>query len=138
MSSSADNSCEYSNKELISIIENIYPLGERISLKKLKQLEDINYWLNRHSRAEQIVFMRMGNHFRDLYREEIMTIFNNDIEEYKISPERRKICSDMVKSQALFELSEIFGCDVSRKDDITDLYNYFIDLGNGDIERLFK
>ncbi len=80
----------------------------------------------------------MGHHFRDLYRKEIMTIFNDDIEEYKNSPERRKTCSYMVKSQALFELSEIFGCDVRRKDDIKDLYNYFLDLGNGDIESLFK
>ena len=129
----------YRNKELISIIEEIYPsAGERISLENLKQLTVINYWLNRYSRAKQIEYGRMGHHFRDLYLEDIMTIFNNDFEEYKNSPERRKIFSDIVKSQALFELSEIFGYDVRRKDDIKDLYTYFVDLGNGDIERLFK
>ncbi len=138
MLSSADNNCEYSNKELISRIEEIYPSGERISVEKLKQLTVINYWLNRYSRTEQIEFGRRENHFMDLYWKDIMKIFNNDTKEYKNSPERRKIFSDMVKSQALFELSEIFGCDVRREGDIADLYNYFLDLGNGNIESLFK
>ena len=132
-----NDNCEYTNQNLITRIEKIYPQGERIGREKQERLMTINYWLNRYSRSEQIEVGRMGHNFRDLYWDDVLKIFK-DIEDYKISQKRRKVFSEMVKSQALFELSNMFGYDVRKEEDIRDIYMYFVNLGDGDIQKLFR
>jgi len=137
MQSSANTKTIFNNDGLLSEIEARYPSGEPISLENREQIKVINYWFNRYLRSEQIKNGSMKHNFKELYWEDIMKIFK-DTEDYEKSPERRRIFSKMIKSQALSELSKICGYGVRKEEDIADLYKYFVTFGDRDIESLFR
>ena len=126
----------YDNDGLILNVKEMFPTN-KLNLKTLKKLTYVDYWMNRYSRADQITHGRLGHHFRDLYETDIDLVFY-DLDEYRNSDGKRKVLSNLMKSQALYELSDMFDTSVRTKRDIIEIYMYLDGLGNGDMVNLFK